>query len=240
VTVICARLLAAAAYTTVDGTQVVVAFRGTTFQATKVGLNNIMADYGLFNRAPTATLQRYARAAAYFVAEVQAQSLLPSPNITITGHSLGGALAQLVGNASKLTAVAFDAPGSAELYKALQNLLTPVVWPSVATQNPNVNYRMYGDVVSEVPKAFFAVMTVFTPYPYPIISPVEDPLKVYAEYLTYALNNHSIQLMVEQLAQGPPPIAGFLGPNLLSVILSGPKAPWPTASAPVRGSVPKF
>jgi putative lipase involved disintegration of autophagic bodies len=36
----------------------------------------------------------------------------PNAQIVLTGHSLGGALTQIVGDAAKLTIVSFDALGS--------------------------------------------------------------------------------------------------------------------------------
>ena len=87
--------------------------------------------------------------------------------ILLTGHSLGGALAQIVGNAAGINVVSFDAPGAKGLlppnpstmagssttdlaefnlgHLAALNIASPLLF-----DGPIVNYRLYGDQVSLV------------------------------------------------------------------------------------------
>jgi uncharacterized repeat protein (TIGR03803 family) len=104
-------------YASADNSQFVIAYRGTyanpsiDFFAT---LDNIIVDLGFLNGDPSSGLDAYANAAALFVQNVQGQ--FTNANITVTGHSLGGALALEVGEASGLTAIGFNAPESYGVY----------------------------------------------------------------------------------------------------------------------------
>ena len=65
--------------------------------------------------------------------------------ITLTGHSLGGGIAQLVGMQENLQTVTFNAPG----VKLAQSAL---LIPNSDSNNSNiVNYRVQGDVISLLP-----------------------------------------------------------------------------------------
>lgn len=79
-----------------------------------------------------------------------AQLAYPNAHITLTGHSLGGSIAQLVGHASKYSTVAFDAPGAMHLNANLKNELAPALLLGQANMNPgaNVDIRVVGDAIS--------------------------------------------------------------------------------------------
>src|SRR5262249_27893954 len=70
-------------------------------------------------------------------------------SITLTGHSLGGLVAQLIGNASGFNTVTFNAPGGGKLRAALQSELSEVTCDSSPSDGSNIsNIRVSGDVVS--------------------------------------------------------------------------------------------
>ena len=54
------------------------------------------------------------------------QNNVPGTTITLTGHSLGGAIAQVVGQATGLTTVVFNAPGAAQVYGGLSSSLQSI------------------------------------------------------------------------------------------------------------------
>ena len=72
----------------------------------------------------------------------------PNAHITLTGHSLGGALAQLLGEASGADTITFDAPGTAQFYGSYSSQLSTL--PSLGTGARATNYRLWGDQVSVV------------------------------------------------------------------------------------------
>jgi len=219
----------AIAYTSADTSQIVVAFRGTVLSPpTFTSVFNVIADWGLAGGPGLGTLAAYCNAAAAFVSGIQSE--YPNANITLTGHSLGGALAQLVGQASGLTAVAFNAPGSAELVDTLSTFLNPVVWPVPIAGNPMVNYRIDGDVISEVPLAFPQVITIDSPYPIPNAA---DPVMSFLAYLPYILADHDCETVIIMLAAGANQTPGFRGPNLLPVLLAAVQAENSTVISPL-------
>jgi RTX calcium-binding nonapeptide repeat (4 copies)/FG-GAP-like repeat/Lipase (class 3) len=74
----------------------------------------------------------------------------PQAHITLTGHSLGGAIAQLLGYASSYSTVAYDAPGAMQLFTQLQNELSVALALGARNTHPegNVDIRVEGDGVS--------------------------------------------------------------------------------------------
>lgn len=86
----------------------------------------------------------------------------PGIPVTLTGHSLGGAVAQIVGAIKNVDTISFDAPGSSNLLfqkisdtQTLSQLVQANI-PNAVTTNSGlmktavniVNYRLQGDVVS--------------------------------------------------------------------------------------------
>ena len=111
----------ARAFATADDSQVVIAFRGTDLSNPMTAIMNIMADASFVgNQTPTTDLVMETEDAASFVRQVI--TAYPNANITLTGHSLGGALAQLVGQAANLDTYTFNAPGAGgKLYANLMH-----------------------------------------------------------------------------------------------------------------------
>src|SRR4029077_9336939 len=79
-----------------QGDQVVVAVRGTVAQMTLQGIKDFVADGSFLNGDPTPQLSEQVKAAADVLAAVNAK-YGADHSITLTGDSLGGAIAQLLG-----------------------------------------------------------------------------------------------------------------------------------------------
>jgi hypothetical protein len=132
-------------YVNSDSSQVVIAFRGTALG--KTWATNIAS---FSSGIPTAPLIKMVGDASKLLAHVVADH--PGAQITLTGHSLGGAIAQILGAASGYSTVAFNAPGAGILKNS--PLLTSALQPAVSAHNAdslggyNVNVRTPGDWVS--------------------------------------------------------------------------------------------
>ena len=93
------------AYSNSDGSRVVLAIAGSDDIADWVGANpSFISPAG-----PTSTLTNDVNAAAAILEAIKNQ--YRNANIVLTGHSLGGAIAQILANATGLQATTFDAPG---------------------------------------------------------------------------------------------------------------------------------
>jgi Ca2+-binding RTX toxin-like protein len=133
-----------------DGhSQVVIDVRGTQ------NLMNWYANLSFASLAsPNQAFRDYVSDTSALLATTVATARQANPDaqITLTGHSLGGAIVQLVGNASHYSTVAFDAPGAFQLDYALQAELAPATALGSTNNNPesNVDIRVVGDGVSLV------------------------------------------------------------------------------------------
>jgi Alpha/beta hydrolase family len=117
----------------------------------------------------------------------------PQATIVLTGHSLGGAVAQILANATGLQATTFDAPGVNGLVSSFSNL--PTEFPNLsdppAAQNIT-NYRLYGDLVSTVGTPLPSVTTVTFVPPIPELEVDADPLASFKAL-------HDLSYMLEQV-----------------------------------------
>ena len=146
----------ARAYENDDKSQVIIAFRGTVPD----NLENWEANASFGTQTtPSTTLQNYASFAANFVARVHGE--VPDANIMLTGHSLGGAVAQLVGKESGCLTNVFNAPGAGAVFNALSMQLAPVL--NLDKGQPDTNYRVFGDQVSLTGVAISDIFTMPPP-----------------------------------------------------------------------------
>ena len=141
--------LAAGAYATNDGSQIVIAIRGTVFTPRSRDeqiemLSNIASDVSAFSSLNTSlNLRTAVTDAADFIRAIQAR--YPRGKITLTGHSLGGAIAQVEGRASGLPAIVFNAPGAGRIYNGIKQYAGHF---RSSGDGPSQNYRLYGDQMS--------------------------------------------------------------------------------------------
>jgi hypothetical protein len=191
----------AVAYDTTDlsNSQIIIAFRGTDVSNGVTAMKNAAADVSFTGGdQPTPDLETSTSYAAAFVKQIEAD--YPNAFITLTGHSLGGAIAQLVGKASGLSTVAFNAPGAEQLYSALSTNLQVGTWsPSAGV---NVNYRIYGDQVSLVGMPVGSVVTLPQPVGTTFISNSDPAKEVVSNLLTF-LQLHDRNTVVAQIGMQP-------------------------------------
>jgi len=149
--------LKANVYRNAMGDQYVVSVRGTDFD--KAATYNLLSNESFVNGNPNLTFAQSVGELANMVNNVHAMH--PQAEVTITGHSLGGALSQLVGKAAGIRTVTFDAPGPAALFPNLGDRLSPVMNKVIPSLNASItNYRLYGDQISLVGSQIGSVRTV--------------------------------------------------------------------------------
>ena len=136
----------AAAYE--NGSEIVIAIRGTS--ENWAGFKNTLTDVGSFGLGyPASGLRTMVEQASSFLHEIATSPSHQGKNITLTGHSLGGAVAQLVGSASGYSAKTFNAPGAADLYDDLQGELALALSLRGSTEaGERIGYRTIGDPIS--------------------------------------------------------------------------------------------
>jgi T5SS/PEP-CTERM-associated repeat protein len=146
------------------GNQIVVAIRGTNNNFGYAQILNLVEDASWFGNSPNSLLTTEVSDAANFLQSVRLNN--PSDNITITGHSLGGAVAQLLGNSSGYMAVGFNAPGAQQFETALISALAPAASTKDGVLGRvDENFRLHGDQISLAGAAIGPQFTVASPFP---------------------------------------------------------------------------
>jgi len=123
-----------------NGNQIVIVFRGSD------NIDNYLNDASFLSTTPTQGLINYVNDAVAFLQSVSDNN--PGDTITLAGHSLGGAIAQLLGEKTGLTTDVFNAPGAQQLYEPLLNTSTLRDLQQISNDNENNNYRIQDDQVS--------------------------------------------------------------------------------------------
>ena len=147
------------AYVSPDSTQVVIAFRGTYTDTRPSLIKNLTADASFFDSVPSQFITGAVPDAVGFLQQVK-QSY-PNANITLTGHSLGGALAQMIGAEANMSTSAFNAPGSLDVFSKITPQLSPA--QGLGSGGTNTNYRVYGDQISLIGSQLGSVVVLPKP-----------------------------------------------------------------------------
>jgi hypothetical protein len=117
---------------------------------------------------PTQVLKDYVTAAATILDAIKAT--YPDAKIALTGHSLGGAIAQILANATGIGATTFNAPGVGGVVSYFTDLPQQLSHFSAPSgQLPITNYRIYGDLVSTIGTPLGTATTITYEPPIPKI-----------------------------------------------------------------------
>lgn len=128
-----------------DG-NITIAIRGT--DTWNLALN-LAADTG-FVIPGNPLLKIYIQAASSLIAQVEANN--PDAEITLTGHSLGGGIADIIAHNTGLKAVTFDAPPVGLVADQYGHAIGGVTGPGHITGDTNIfNVRLNYDPVSGLP-----------------------------------------------------------------------------------------
>jgi Lipase (class 3) len=206
-----------------DPTQIVVAFQGTVLPTTSViqFLKGIAADASFTGSVPSSFLISEVQDAAAFVGSIQ-QQYGSNPNgdnvqITLTGHSLGGAVAQLLGEAGGLPAYTFNAPGAGQLFNALSLGGAFTALGARQDSNTNINYRVWGEQISLAGTPTGATVTLPDPVSFtPILSnPVVDLMTNVSNYIGQI---HALTTILSEISSDAGPMA-FYSEGASSIVL---------------------
>jgi hypothetical protein len=173
----------ATAYLSADGTQMVVAFRGTDFDGNAKN-KNLLADASFANGSPNAQFTNYVNDAVAFVKSVTREATAEgdAANVTLTGHSLGGGIAEFIGQSLGLTAIGFDAVGAGKFsptsFASLQGQA------KLGSSTDFENYRLQGDQISLLGEPIGQQYTIENPANF--VNPYSAVNLVYHDKLTLA------------------------------------------------------
>ena len=190
---------------------IIIAFRGTQVGAgVPAAIKNILADTAFLTGLGNPILDEYVSEAATFVQAVVSANA--GAVITLTGHSLGGALAQLVGEASDFAVAAFNAPGGQALYGQLSSELAPA--DGLGYGGTDINYIVDGDQVSFAGVPIGQQFTINGPYG---INASSSPGDIAANML----NNHTPAVTASTLLQPASAYAqGQTGPDIVPLMVA--------------------
>ena len=108
--------------------EIIISFRGTNFELSREGLNDAKNDYQMWKRK----FPEQANSALQVYYNIHQQ--YPNAEIILTGHSLGGSLAQIVGALYDVETVTFNAYGVKDVIKTNQ-----AIYPDKITNYVNLN-----------------------------------------------------------------------------------------------------
>jgi hypothetical protein len=188
-----------------NGTQIVLAITGSDSIVDWLDVNGTFISP---NGTPTRAFRDYVGYAAQMLKFVYAE--FHGANITITGHSLGGAIAQVIGNAGGWAVTSFDAPGAAQTLEDADLTAILRTVPKSINAGPITNYRVYGDLVSTVGEQLTKDVRTYEP---PIAKFLVDAFPV--ESLKPM---HSRDLMMDRIANAATTLD--FGPTAASVLVT--------------------
>lgn len=186
------------------GNELLVAIRGTELGSEGALLKNIASDFSWIAGVPNARLTAMVEAAANVVRISTNNNA--DLNVTFTGHSLGGAVAQVLGRASQASTVTFNAPGTGQWDV---NDFAGTSGLSVGRTGLLQNYRLQGDFVSQVGTQVGSVTTIENPF---------RPMTELVDTLGLCpngwclLRNHSMNTLRQQIGDSQddvPPLSSY-------------------------------
>lgn len=186
--------------------QVVIAIRGTTGGVDHIYRNGTFLTGEAFSSFETSALD-----IANLVGRLH--NTYPNADFTLTGHSLGGALAQAVGDALNVDAIGFDAPGA---NGALNANIKTLIGQLAKGNQANVvysasddlkNIRYYGDVVSLVGNPYGDVGTII-PSNVAVLAAIALANSQFPGVCILAC--HKIDRIVAELLLGTQPVEGVV------------------------------
>lgn len=151
--------------------QIVIAISATS-TALDQALVKSFINTGSFDGLPGFNIYAEVAQVSAFLEKIR--TTYPDASITLTGHSFGGGIADIVGTASGYPTATFDAPGTTEIYPALTPLLTAanqangLLGSNALPYNSplpalDTDYRLAGDQVSLTDTALGTVETISNP-----------------------------------------------------------------------------
>ena len=188
------------------GNDIVIAFEGTFFW----DLRDWMVNYGYGSGVPNPRVVEFVGEAAQFVAEIASAPENQGANIQLVGHSLGGGIAQLIGDASGYETTTFNSAGAAFLVEAVDELLAPVRGLS-QVDHDITHYRVEGDPVSLLTDQIQPenIVTIQSP---------SGPVSVMPHELVNLGYYHSIETVWVALGADLPRVNGVPDSNILASI----------------------
>jgi hypothetical protein len=140
------------------GRELVVAIRGTDIGNPNAEAYNLLTDTSFATGTLTHGLNYSVDFTSAVVAALHQEN--PDASISLTGHSLGGAIAQIVAGNDSLEANTFNAPGVGKVEGKLLDLALYAIPPGASDSTSITNYRLQGDQVSLAGTAGKNVRTV--------------------------------------------------------------------------------
>ncbi len=195
-------------YSNNSRTQVVFAIAGTD------DAQDIIADASFATGVPNDAMKAQVSNAVDVLVKLKndlAYSSYATADITVTGHSLGGAVAQMIGHTAGVRTVSFNAPGPGSLINddELKDRLDLIRSPTPGSDL--TNYRVYGDLVSTVGQPLAETQTITKIAPYPHLLIALDPLMTFKPM-------HFMDTIIGQMEER---VTTDVGPTAATVLITG-------------------
>jgi hypothetical protein len=139
---------------------IVMAIRGTQLNIAGQAIRNLSADYAFLSWTNGVMLGELSGAVELLA---RIHEVYPNAHVYLTGHSLGGTVAQLLAAETSLPTATFDAPGAGTFATDALLALAPLDHVRFASSGKIVNYVTMGDYISSWGVPYGSVCTVGQP-----------------------------------------------------------------------------